>query len=202
VRRGVVSLLKLDDHFTVVASCSNGEEAIAAIRTHQPDIALLDISMPRLGGLDVLDLVTAEKRRTRIIFLAASPHDNELLAAAVGGAFAIVLKDAASDDLLDCVRKVAAGQRCLPDVLITAALKREQERAAQGKLIETVLTDREREVMFLVADGLTNKEIGQRLKLTEGTIKIHLHNIYHKAAVANRTALAALAHLHRDQQTR
>jgi two-component system nitrate/nitrite response regulator NarL len=202
VRRGVVSLLALDDRFIVVADCANGREAIAAIRTHRPDIALLDISMPELTGLQVQDLTNAEKLATRIVFLAASPDDRELLAAAVGGAFAIVLKDAASDALLECLHEVAAGRRCLPNALLAAALSRNHERDAHENLVGKILTEREREVMFLVADGLTNKDIARRLRVTEGTIKIHLHNIYRKAAVSNRTALAALAHLHKERRTR
>jgi two-component system, NarL family, nitrate/nitrite response regulator NarL len=184
VRRGVLSLLALDDSFIVLADCANGREAIAAIRTQ------------------VQDLANAEKLATRIVFLAASPDDNELLAAAVGGAFAIVLKDAASDALLECLHEVAAGRRCLPNALLAAALSRSHERDAHENLVGKILTEREREVMFLVADGLTNKEIARRLSLTEGTIKIHLHNIYRKAAVSNRTALAALAHLHKERRAR
>jgi two-component system nitrate/nitrite response regulator NarL len=107
-------------------------------------------------------------------------------------------KDSVPDDLLHCLAEVAEGRTFFPQDLIDRAFQREWERRAQRNRIRNLLSPRESEVMLLVADGLSNKEIGRRLDLREGTVKVHLYNIYQKLDVNNRAALAAFATLYPD----
>ena len=193
VRHGLINLLSTEMEITIVAICANGAECIAAIRKHAPDIALVDMVMPVMGGLDVLAAAQAEKLPTRIVLLAGAPADAEIVGAASGGAFGFIVKDAAPDELLSCLHAVSRGERWLPAELIEKAQARETERQSECALIDTTLSRREREVMLLIGESLSNKETGQRLRLSEGTVKLHLHSIYSKLGLRNRTALAALA---------
>src|SRR5262249_14293149 len=122
-----------------------------------------------------------------------------LVTAAERGAKGLLLKETAESDLVNCVRAVAAGRHWLPASLLEGAKERERGRKAISDRMARSLSQREREVMLLVAESLSNKEIGRRLGLSEGTVKIHLHNIYQKVGVTNRTALATLTLAYRDQ---
>jgi two-component system nitrate/nitrite response regulator NarL len=199
VLQGIVALLSERGGFKLLQSCSNGTDCIEAIRRFSPDLALLDINMPKPMGLDILKMVMAERCRTRIVFLAASPSDQEILTAVAGGAFGIMLKESAAEELINCLRSVAAGRKWLPAELVNGANERMRERRERFARMDRTLTAREREVMVLVSNGLSNKEVGRRLNITEGTVKIHLYAIYQKVAVNNRTSLAKLATMYRDK---
>jgi len=185
--------------FKIIASCTGSPEAVEAIKTLKPDLALLDMNMPSLHGLQVLKAVVAENLATRIVFLAASPSDKEIVAAVAGGAYGIILKESAPDSLISCLHAVAAGQKWLPADLVDGALARTRELRARVAGIETLLTPREIEVMLKVADGLSNKEVASQLNLSEGTVKVYLNSIYHKVGIRNRTSLANIAITYRDQ---
>ena len=199
VLRGLVTLLSEDETFRVIARCTNGSEAIEAIRTHKPDLALLDMNMPGLHGLQILKAVVAENLATRIIFLAASLSDREIVAATAGAPMASSLKNRQPDTLIRCLHAVAAGQKWFPADLVDGALERTLEQHAQIARVEKLLTRREIEVMLRVSDGLSNKEVGSQLNISEGTVKIHLHSIYHKVGISNRTSLANFAIAYRDR---
>jgi len=187
VAHGVSALLKAHQDIKVVAVCTSGTAALNAIGEQSPDVAVIDISMPDLNGLTLLSRLT-RKMAARIIFLTAPATGTQVATAIARGAGGIVLKHGALDELVECVREVAAGRDCYPINL----LNEEAERERRSDHDQT-LTRREREVAGLVVEGLSNKEIGRRLDLTEGTVKSHLHKIYSKVGVANRTALAAVA---------
>ena len=193
VLQAVTGLIASDPGFRVVASCSNGAKCIEAVRRLLPRVAVVDMSMPLMNGLEVLSCVIAEQLSTRVVFLAASLRDSEIIAAAEGGAYGILLKDAVSDAILHCLREVAAGRKWLPPDLVQNAAARRGQRSDQAARFEHILTTREQEIMFLAAQGLANKEIAQRLDVSEGTIKIHLHHIYRKLPISNRAALANIA---------
>jgi two-component system nitrate/nitrite response regulator NarL len=199
VLQGLITLLGEHPGFKLIASCSNGAECIKAIRIFLPDLALLDMNMPSPNGLEILRAVTAERLSTRIVFLAASPNDRQILAAVDGDAFGMMLKESAPNMLINCLQAVAEGHRWLPAELVDGSLERARRARAQFARIDAALTQREREVMLLVADGLSNKEVGRRLNVSEGTVKAHLHSIYEKVAVHNRTALAKFAGEYRDR---
>lgn len=201
VLHGLVTLLRHDNRFKIGAICRNGEESIEAIQNCSPDLALLDINMPEPNGLEVLKAVNEARLPTRVIFLAASPSDNQIVAAREEGAYGIVLKEAAADTLISCLHAVAAGQRWFPAELLSGALERTREQRTQIARVEHLLTRREIEVMLRVANGLSNKDVGNQLNISEGTVKIHLNNIYHKVGINNRTALANFAIAYRDKLT-
>ncbi len=194
VLQGLGGILGAQRDLAVLASCTDGLAAIAAIRDLAPDVALLDIAMPALNGLQVLAaLGLDESSRTRVIILTAAATDEQVVAAIEHGARGIVLKDAAPDTLVQSVRAVMAGEQWFPRDLIAGATTRVAAQRTERASFEEKLSSRELEVARLVADGLTNKDIGHRLGLTEGTVKIYLHTIYTKLNVPNRMTLAKLA---------
>ena len=198
VLHGVADVLRSNSDMNVVTVCSDGATALEAIRKWSPDVAVLDISMPGLTGLDVLASIAADSLATKVVLLAATASDDQIARAIAGGVQGFVLKEEALTDLVRCIRAVAEGRKWLPMALVNAALERETKRRSTSQRLTELLTIRERQVALLVADGLSNKEIGRRLELSEGTVKLHLHNIYQKLRVNNRTSLAALAIAHRN----
>jgi two-component system nitrate/nitrite response regulator NarL len=196
---GLITLLNKDKTFKLAAMCANGQEAINAIRAYRPDIALLDVNMPRLNGLQVLNTLNAEKLPTRVCFLAASLTDREIVDAAAQGAFGIILKESASDTLIACLHTIAAGQKWLPPNFVEGASERLRQHHAHIAKVTNVLSRREIEIMLKVAEGLSNKEVGRQLNISEGTVKMHLHSIYQKIQVTNRTSLANFAMAYRDR---
>jgi two-component system nitrate/nitrite response regulator NarL len=199
VLQGLTSVLGVQSGFKIVACCSNGPSCIEAIRSLTPDIAILDISMPGLTGLEILTIANSEGLSTRLVFLTASVHSRELVMSAAAGAYGVILKDVALESLVQSLRQVACGHRLpLPFFDQAAPREREQRDVAIAENVLTVLTDRERQIMALVCEGLSNKEIGRRLNITDGTIKVHLHHIYQKLEISNRTVLAALALSHNE----
>jgi two-component system nitrate/nitrite response regulator NarL len=198
---GVAELLRSNPDIEVAATCSNGAAVMQAIRQLAPAVAVLDFFMPGLNGLEVLTNLSAERSVTRAVFLTATATDKQLLTAVSRGAKGIVLKETALDELVQCIRVVARGREWLPPSLIDAAFEREAARQSVSTHLTQSLTCRERQVVLLVAEGLSNKEMCRRLGLSEGTVKIHLHNIYEKVGVNNRTALAAMAVAGREELT-
>jgi len=191
---GLMSVLGAESEFNVVASCCDGGTCMHAVRALTPDIALIDISMPGLSGLEILAAATYERLRTRILFLAASVEARELATAAARGAYGVIPKEMPPETLLQCLRQVAAGRKSLSLAFNGAGCQLGQGYPARNaESMLTVLTDRERQIVQLVSEGLPNKEVGRRLNLSDGTIKVHLHNIYQKLAINNRTTLAAWA---------
>jgi len=191
ILRGLADLIAADTPMEIVATCSDGQQALDAISLHRPDLAVLDISMPEHDGLDVLQQVTREQLPVRVIFLTACITDEQVIQAIAGGAHGIVLKESAAANLVDCLRHVANGGKWLPPNIVQPAISR-ASAAARRPSPFAALTRREQEVARLIADGLANKEVAARLGMSEGTVKIHLHNIYSKLDVDNRTAVAIL----------
>ena len=191
VLQGLDNLLSKEHDFKIVARCSDGRTCIEAIRIFAPDIAILDVSMPEIPGLEILATANSENLSTRLVFFTASVEDRDLTALAAAGAYGVILKDQEPEILVQTLRQVAAGQRLLPLPSSEEAVSRMQTAITEKGLAE--LTERERQIMRLVSEGLSNKEIGRRLNVTDGTIKVHLHHIFQKLDVSNRTSLAALA---------
>src|SRR5499433_906406 len=198
VLHGMAGILRAQPDINVVALCGDGIAAAEAIRRFVPDIAVLDISMPGLNGLDVPG-ITSDGLATKVIFLSATATDAQILTAITRGAKGIMLKDIAPESLADCVRQVVSGGQWFPADVVDAAMEREMGRRVQSKQLVQTLTPRERQVVVSLCEGNSNKMIARRLNLTEGTVKVHLSNIYNKLGVANRTALTALTVVHRDQ---
>jgi DNA-binding NarL/FixJ family response regulator len=183
---GLKAILCAKKGFNVVASHCDGGGCLQAMRDLSPDIALLGMFMPGLTGLEILAAATSERLCTRVVLFTAD-GDRELVTAVASGAHGVVSMDAMPEKLVHFLREVAAG-KLLPLAPLEAKPRHERQRSMQ-----MTLTERERQIMELVPGGLSNKEIGRRLSLAEGTIKVHLHRIYRKLALNNRTALAVSA---------
>jgi DNA-binding NarL/FixJ family response regulator len=191
VLHGIVSLLRSYPDITVVAECSDGHAAVKGIKEFAPDVAVLDMAMPGHGGLEVLSTIAAFASQTRVIFLTATATESQILTAIARGAKGILHKDVASDELMQSIRKVAQGNKWYSET-VAEIIDRASQRIAQIPCREH-LSVREKQVTQLASTGLSNKGIARSLYLTEGTVKVHLHNIFQKLGVPNRTALTALA---------
>jgi DNA-binding NarL/FixJ family response regulator len=196
VLSGLRSLLAREPDIQVLACCADGLEALQAVERHRPDILVLDVRMPRMDGLAMLQEVRSRGLRTRVILLAAELRSAQIAEATRLGVRGLLLKDAALDTLVQCIRTVNEGgqwpqRRSMADALehFLKQSRGEHDPAAS-------LTARELEVVRCVARGLRNREIARELAINEGTVKIHLHNACRKLKVEGRLALSVYA---RDQ---
>jgi len=189
---GLLAMLRSAGDFNVVASCHDGATCIRSIRNLCPDLALLDVSQPSPIGFEVLAAVKGEQLSTRVVYLSSSCDAGDAVGAIANGAYGIIPKDAAPQLLVRGLRQVASGLRLL--LPLTGALDAPGNALPhEPEGLPSSLTQREGEIMRLVCAGLSNKEVGRELNVSCGTIKIHLHHIYQKLAIHNRTALACLA---------
>jgi DNA-binding NarL/FixJ family response regulator len=184
VRNGIAAILAPHSDVLVVAEASNGPEAIERFRAHRPDVTLLDLTMPGMDGVHVLRTIRAEFPESRFIILTVHTGDDDIRRALEAGAQAYVLKTASAAELIETVRAVRAGLR---------RLSRGAAEVISEYPIAARLTPRELEVMQLLARGLTNKEIGAALKVSETTVKWFVKNILEKLGVNDRTAAVTTA---------
>lgn len=197
-RDGLRKLLSLEDDFEVVGEARDGNEVLEVMREKDPDVLLLDLRMPGLDGLSVLQSLKGSGCRSRIIILTASEDKNEFVQAMKLGCSGIVLKQTATELLYKSIRKVHAGEIWL-DSHTTAAVMRQfaspgRVSSAERKGRErSPLSQREREIVALVAQGFKNKEIAEKIFISEQTVKNHLHNIFDKLGVSDRLELALYA---------
>ena len=196
ILEGLEQLFGRNKDFQVLATCNTGEDAIAAVRSHRPDIVVLDVKMPNGDGLSVLKRIHDEHLPTRVILLTASMKEDEVLQAMESGVWGLVLKESAAVSLVDSVRKVLRGERALDQSLIVRALDRAVERQTGLRQAAEVLSRREAEIVKMVAAGMRDKEIANKLFIGEGTVKTHLHAIYKKLGVHGRVELTLYAREH------
>jgi DNA-binding NarL/FixJ family response regulator len=190
---GLAQLLAQERDITVVARCTNGNEALAAIARERPDVAVADLTMPGRTGLDVLRELAASHSPVRVILLTARIEHEQVLEALNLGVAGIVLKESAPLQILDCIRRVAAGEQWLDHVIGSRTLDAILRRQAGAAKAAAVLTAREIEVVRMVARGLRNKEIADLLSITEGTVKAHLRTIFEKLGIDSRMKLIVYA---------
>lgn len=193
VLRGLEALLQLEPDFRVVASCASGEEALAAVRAHRPDVLVLDIRMRGKHGLTLAREIRDANLPTHVVIFAAALDDAQMLEAYRLGVRAIVLKEMAPGLLVQCLRTVHAGGQWPEKRTVVGVLDKIRRQEVGAQPAGPVLTPREIAVVRMVAAGLRNKEIGTRLAIGEGTVKVHLHHIYGKLKVDNRVALTVYA---------
>ncbi len=190
---GLENLFRLEPDFRIVARCMNGEECLVAVRRYEPDVLVLDLRMPRKDGLSVLRELHREKHPVKVVLLAAALEEEEVLEALRLGVRGMVLKELAPQMVIQCVRKVHAGEQWLEKQAFGRALQTLLRREAGEREAGAVLTPRELEMVGMVARGLRNKEMSERMNISEGTVKIHLHHIYRKLKVENRVELILYA---------
>ncbi len=199
VRDGLRKLLALEDDFAVVGEAGDGREVLERVQELEPDVLLLDLRMPNLDGLSALQALQQSNKNTKVIVLTASEDKNEFVQAMKLGCSGIVLKQTAPDLIVKSIRKVNAGEIWL-DSHTTAAVMRQFAApgdivaSGQGKTRErSPLSQREREIVALVAQGYKNKEMAEKMFISEQTVKNHLHNIFDKLGVSDRLELALYA---------
>src|ERR1017187_7982225 len=209
-RDGLCKLLGLEEDFEVVAQAQDGRQVLDVLQQYSPDILLLDLKMPGLDVLAPLQLLQAVKNKTRVIVLTASDDKNEFVQAMKLGTSGIVLKQTATELLIKSIRKVHAGEIWL-DSHTTAAVIRQFVAAEEPPQTppptsqvrdreRSPLSQREREIVALVAQGFKNKEMAEKMFISEQTVKNHLHNIFDKLGVSDRLELALYA-IHNNLHT-
>lgn len=184
IRDGLAAVLRAESGLQVVAEAANGEEAIEAYARLHPDIVLMDLRMPVMDGLTATRAILADDPNARIIVLTTYDGDEDIYRALSAGARGYLLKDMMRTDLLGVIRAVHRGQRGIP-APVAARLAEHTPRIG--------LTPRELEVLRLVADGLSNAQVAERIGRTEGTVKVHLKNILQKLDVKDRTEAVTTA---------
>jgi DNA-binding NarL/FixJ family response regulator len=182
VRAGIVALLSEADGIEVVDAVPDGEAAVAAAVAHRPDVVLMDLRMPGIDGTAATGRITAALPETRVVVLTTYESDDAILDAITAGASGYLLKAAPEAEILAGVRSVASGGTVMAPAIATALARgiRQQQSAPR-------LSDREREVLGLVAEGLSNPDIGRRLHVSEATVKTHLLHVFEKLGVGDRT---------------
>jgi DNA-binding NarL/FixJ family response regulator len=196
-RSGLRKLLESKPHLKVIGEAASGEEVAALVKNLNPDILLLDVSLPRFSGLDVLQQLSSPST-TRVILLTASIETSDVVQALRWGIHGVVLKDSATESVFNSIDAVMAGQYWIYRMGV-ANLKKALSRLSEGDVTENVqpakfrLTQRELVVLQAVVSGRTNKEIGKRFSISEQTVKHHVTNIFNKTGCSNRLELTLFA---------
>lgn len=195
VRRGLATLLVRRNHMTVVGEASNGREAVELARVLRPDVIVIDMLMPELNGIEAIRQIKQEQPEARILVLASFAERAEVQAAIQAGALGYLLKAAPPEELLSAIRSVHQGTLSLPRAIAHVFT----QPAPPAPSFEQ-LTEREQAVLRLLADGLANQQIAQRLTISDTTVRAHVSSILAKLNVANRTQAALIARERFGQQ--
>jgi len=184
VRQGLIALINLADGIEVVGEAADGLEAIAQFRKHQPDVTLVDLRLPKMGGVEVIQRVRSEAPNARFVVLTTYDGDEDIYRALKSGAKAYLLKGMTSEELISTIREVAAGKSHIPAAIA--------ERLAERMGTED-LTPREADVLEQIVHGKSNKEIATELDISEATVKTHINSLLSKLGVSDRTQAATAA---------
>lgn len=193
VLQGLQHLFARYPDLEVVASCAGADEALAASREQHPDVAVLDLRMPQRSGLDLLAVLGRELPSIRCVVLTAAITQDQVVEALKRGAAGIVLKESPPEQLIESVRRVAQGEQFFDSDTVTQAMQAAASGSGPSTDASGTLTPRELEIVRMVAQGLRNRVIGERLVISESTVKVHLHNIYEKLGIEGRLELVLLA---------
>lgn len=192
VRSGLQFLFMTEPDMEIVGEAADGSEAVEKVRQHKPDVVLMDLKMPRMGGLEAIAAIKADDPEARILVLTSFTDDDSVFTAIKLGALGYLLKDSQPTDLLRAVREVSRGESSLHPT-IARKLIRELNQPSTLPPTDDPLTDREMGVLKLVAQGLSNQEIADQVVVSERTVRAHVSNILGKLHLANRTQAALYA---------
>lgn len=198
IRRSLVSLFEEGDDVEVVGQASNGAEAVLLARAWHPDVALLDIKMPRLNGVEAAKQIMRERPETRIVMLATFDADDLIFDAILAGAISCLLKDSEESEIISTVNDAARGQARMAPQIVSRVIedwRRLRAPGAKSGLVGALerLSQREIAVLDLIGEGLTNRDIGRALHLAEGTVKNYVSHILSELHLRSRTELAIKA---------
>jgi two-component system NarL family response regulator len=177
VREGLAALIRSDARMDLVGEAANGKQAVQQFFRHRPDVLLLDLRMPEMNGIEVIRAVLAKDPYAKIIILSTYGGDEDVYRALQAGAKAYLLKDSPREKLLAAIRSIQQGKQWVPP---------QDESVLSAKLETARFTDREMEILRLLAAGQSNKEIGAHLNTAAGTVKVHLNHIFRKLGARNR----------------
>jgi DNA-binding NarL/FixJ family response regulator len=193
VLQGLRHLFERQSDFVVAACCVDGSAAIGAVRVHQADVVVLDLQMPGASGLDALRLLADQRLACRAVVLTAAITQNEVVEAVKLGARGLVLKESSPDTLVSCIRRVHQGEQWIDHDTVTRAFRTVLKRDSATREVSETLTAREIEIVRMIGQGMRNRVIAGQLSISEGTVKVHLHNIYEKVGVDGRLELVLFA---------
>jgi NarL family two-component system response regulator LiaR len=185
IRKGVRAFLDEIEDIEVVGEAGDGKEAVAQSEVLQPDVILMDLVMPHMDGVEAISQITAKQKKVRVIALTSFATDDKIFPAIKSGAMGYILKDSEPDELVEAIHKVYLGEPTL-DPGIARKVLQEISRPSKGQPTPDPLTEREEEVLRLVAKGLSNQEIAKQLVIAEVTVRTHVSNILSKLHLANR----------------
>jgi NarL family two-component system response regulator LiaR len=194
VQDGLQAVLGTQVDFEITGVAGTGMEVLRKVAAHEPDIVLLDLEMPEMDGLEVLENLRRDHPKVKVIVFTAFDTDEQIVGAVKAGAKGYLLKGAPSQDLFEAIRTVSKGGSLLQPIVASKLIELVSGESDLRRLEETVsLTDRERQVLEQLALGKTNKEIAQELVITERTVKFHVSSIFSKLGVSNRTEAVTIA---------
>ena len=184
IRAGLIATISPEVDMEIIASATNGREGVEFYRQYHPDVALMDLKMPEMGGVEAIRAIRADFPSAKIVVLSTYEGSEDIYQAMRAGAVTYLLKNTRSEKMIGVIREVAAGRRPIPpDIAQTLT----------DRMLETALTGREIEVLQLIVKGLRNKEIAARLNITEETVQSHVRNILAKLSVHDRTEAVSIA---------
>jgi NarL family two-component system response regulator LiaR len=193
VRKGLEALIATQPDMTVIGTAVDGEDAVQQVATLQPDVILLDLQMPRKTGLEAIQEINTADPQARILILTSFSEDDTVFAAIKAGALGYLLKDSSPQELIQAIRNVYNGRSSLHPDIALKVIRELNKPPSTLPLTEEPLTEREVEVLKLVAQGLSNQTIADKLIVSERTIRTHISNILSKLHLANRTQVALYA---------
>ena len=193
VRQGAAGYLEAQDDIHVVAEASSGEEALALAKELIPDVVLMDLVMPGLDGVEATRRLKDDSPRTQIIILTSFHEDEHIFPALQAGAISYLLKDIKAGELVEAIHRAAKGEATLHPRVAARVIKQFSSRELDRRALFTELTERELEVLTLIARGYTNQKISEELVISIGTVKGHVSNILSKLQLADRTQAAVYA---------
>jgi len=191
---GLERLLTDEAEINLQAMCATAEETLQAVRQYRPDLLILDIGFRDRSGLDLIRDLRQENLPVKVIILAGALDDEQTIETLRLGVQGVLLKNMPTRMLVQCIHNVHAGGQWMEKQSLGHAFEKMLRREAGARRLATILTDRETEVMCLVARGMSNRQIASQLTVGEGTVKVHVHNIYAKLGVNNRVDLTLYAH--------
>lgn len=185
VRRGIQSLLAEEEDIQAVGEAVNGKDALEKAKSLKPDVILMDLVMPEMNGIEAIEKITASMPETRILVMTSFAADDKVFPSIKAGALGYLLKDSDPEDLIRMIRQVYRGELSIHPTIARKVIQ-ELNRPAKEPLTPSPITEREEEILQLLAQGLENKEIAARLVVRDATVRTHVSNILRKLQLANR----------------
>lgn len=195
LRQGIKQLIEMETGLEITGEASNAPDGIRLARELEPDLVLLDLNMPEMGGIEALKAMREQDITSRIVIFTVSDHEEDVVAALRAGADGYLLKDMEPEDMIQQLRQAAVGKMVISDRLTTllAEALRSQKPQPAARPDYNSLTPREKDILKLIAEGLSNKMIGRRLDISDGTVKVHVKHLLKKLNLRSRVEVAVWA---------